>query len=119
MASNGTSLPATHNLTNAQAAPLLGRSLAGTTGVATQARLINILLPGELYAERINQVDMRAAKVLRFGGRRLDVGFDFYNIFNANPGLAFDTNFGNGSGWLRPSSVLNPRFVRFNATLDF
>ena len=69
-----------NNLTHAQAAPLLGRPLAGTTGLPTQNRSINILLPGELYAERINQVDMRAAKVLRFG-------------------------FGNGSGWLRLPQV--------------
>lgn len=118
VASNGTSLAANFNLTNTIAEPLLGRPLAGTTA-PTQSRSINILLPGQLYAERINQVDLRAAKVFRFGVRRLDVGFDFYNIFNANPGLAFDNNFGDGSAWLRPSSVLNPRFVRFNATLDF
>ena len=120
VASNGTSLSANYTLTNAVAAPLLARSLAGTTGAPTQSRTIDILLPGQLYAERINQVDMRLAKVLRLNGRRLDVGFDFYNIFNANPGLAFQNGFGvDGTGWLAPSQVLNPRFVRFNATLDF
>jgi hypothetical protein len=120
VASNGTSLSANYTLTNAVAAPLLGRPLAGTTGAPTQSRTIDILLPGQLYPERINQVDMRLAKVLRINGRRLDVGFDLYNIFNANPGLVFNNGFGtDGTGWLAPSQVLNPRFVRFNATLDF
>ena len=33
---------------------------------------------------------MRVAKVLRFGGYRINVGFDFYNLFNANTGTAFN-----------------------------
>jgi hypothetical protein len=45
------------------------------------------------------------------------VGFDLYNLFNANPGLTFNQTF--GPAWLRPTSILQPRFVRFNATVDF
>ena len=46
---------------------------------------MNLLKPGELYTlERINLVDMRFAKILRFGGRRADVGIDLYNLFNSN-----------------------------------
>ena len=118
VASNGTSLMANYNLTNTEAAPLLNRNLAGTTA-PTQNRSINLLVPGQLYAERINQVDVRVAKVLRFSGRRLDVGFDLYNLFNANAGLSFQPAYGDGSGWLAPHTYLNARFVRFNATFDF
>jgi hypothetical protein len=32
--------------------------------------------PAVLYRDRITQVDMRFAKVLKFGGRRADVGVD-------------------------------------------
>jgi hypothetical protein len=43
-----------------------------------------------------------------------------YNLFNANTGTSFNQNFGtDGSTWLRPNGILNPRYVRFNATLDF
>ena len=36
---------------------------------------MNLLKPGELYTlERTNLVDMRFAKILRFGGSRTDVG---------------------------------------------
>ena len=64
---------------------------------------------------------MRVAKVLRFGSYRADVGFDFYNLFNANTGTAFNQVFDvpNGASWLRPTTVLAPRFARFNLTVDF
>ena len=63
---------------------------------------------------------MRFAKILRLGGRRLDVGVDLYNLFNANTGTSFNQNFGtDGSTYLRPNAILNPRYVRFNATVNF
>jgi hypothetical protein len=47
-------------------------------------------------------------------------GVDLYNLFNANMGTAFNQNFGaDGSTWLRPNANLNPRHVRFNATVAF
>ena len=48
------------------------------------------------------------------------MGVDLYNLFNANTGTTFNQNFGtDGSTWLRPNAILNPRYVRFNVTLDF
>ena len=64
----------------------IGRPLA--PGLAFQT--VDLTLPGEVYPDRVNSVDMRVAKVLRFGGYRTDVGFDFYNLFNANTGTAFN-----------------------------
>ena len=57
--------------------------------------------------------------VLRFGATRTNVGLDLYNLFNANTGTAFNQGFGDGSSWLRPTTIMNPRFVRFNVTFDF
>jgi hypothetical protein len=54
------------------------------------------------------------------GRARTTVGIDLYNIFNANTGTAFSEDFGtDGSTYLRPTSILNPRFARFNVTVDF
>jgi len=47
-----------------------------------------------------------------------NVGIDLLNLFNANTGTAFEQN-GDGSQYLRPTQILNPRFVRFNVTMDF
>jgi hypothetical protein len=72
-----------------------------------------------MYGDRLNVVDVRFAKVLRFGRTRTNVGFDIYNIFNANPVITNNFNFVPGGEWLRPTSILAARFARFSATLDF
>ena len=47
----------------------MGRPLA--PGLAFQT--VDLTLPGEVYADRINSVDMRVAKVFRFHGYRTDI----------------------------------------------
>jgi hypothetical protein len=118
IASNGGSLSANYAIPNAQVIAALGRPLAGNA----QNTTVDLNLPGQLYADRINSVDMRFAKILRFGRTRTNVGIDLYNMLNANTGTAFQQTFdplNNGATWLRPTQILNPRFVRFNVTVDF
>jgi len=118
IASNGGGLSANYAISNAQVIAALGRPLAGNAANTT----VDLNLPGQLYAERINSIDMRFAKILRFGGTRTNVGIDLYNMLNANTGTAFQQTFDpltNGATWLRPTQILNPRFVRFNVTVDF
>ena len=55
---------------------------------------VNLALPGDVYPERLNTVDMRVSKILRFGRTRSNVGIDLYNMFNANTGTAFNQTFG-------------------------
>jgi hypothetical protein len=63
---------------------------------------------------------MRFTKIVRFGRTRTNIGIDLYNLFNANTGTTFNQNFGtDGSAWLRPNAILNPRYLRFNVTFDF
>jgi hypothetical protein len=112
-ASNGASLNANYNLTNAQVLAILGRPLVG--GAANIP--VNLLVPGQQYGDRVNQVDLRAAKIIRLGGTRTLVGFDLYNLLNSNPGLTYNQAY--GPNYLRPTSILMPRFIRFNATVDF
>jgi hypothetical protein len=116
VAMNGASLAANYNVSNAIVQGQIGRPLAG----GAQNFSVNLLTPGQQYQERLNAVDMRFAKTLRFSGRRADIGIDLYNLFNGNTATAYDQGFGtDGSTWLRPTAVLNPRFVRFNVTFDF
>ena len=44
---------------------------------------------------------------------------DLLNLFNANTGTMFQMNYGDGSGYLTPTMILNPRIVKFNVTFDF
>ena len=67
--------------TSAEIAPSLGRPLSGGAATAT----INLLVPGDIYSDRVNQVDLRVGKIFRFGARRASVNLDIYNVLNANP----------------------------------
>ena len=67
---NGASRSATYRMTAAQFLAATGRPLA--TGLATQD--VDLLLPGAVYGDRINVVDMRFAKVLRFGKYKSERG---------------------------------------------
>jgi len=99
----------------------LGRLPANA--LATGTTTVNLLNPGQLYAlERTNLVDMRFAKVLRFGGRRIDAGVDLYNLFNSNVTTAYQQTYEqvtNGAAWLRPTAIAAPRLARLNVTLNF
>ena len=119
VATNGTSVSANDDVTSAiLQTSNLGRAL--TPGLAFQT--VDLTLPAQVYGDRINSMDLRVAKVVRFSRYRANVGFDFYNLFNANTGTAFNQVFDpqtNGASWFRPTTVLGARFVRFNVTVDY
>jgi hypothetical protein len=123
-ATNGASLNANASVPNSVILASLGR-LPGTA-LGTGTTTVNLLRPGELYpAERVNQFDMRVAKILRFGGRRADIGIDVYNVLNSSDTTAFDQAFtytvtaANPQRFLFPTTIVAPRFARFNLTLGF
>jgi hypothetical protein len=89
-------------------------------GLGSPTITVNLIEPGTLYGERVNQIDMRLAKVLRFGRTRSTVGFDVYNLMNTDAVLTYNQTFSpTTTTWLRPNSVLQPRFVKISATVDF
>jgi hypothetical protein len=89
-------------------------------GLGSQTITVNLIEPGTLYGERVNQIDMRFAKILRFGRSRTTVGFDVYNLVNSNAVLTYNQTFSpTTTTWLRPQSVLQARFVKFSAQVDF
>ena len=77
---------------------------------------------------RRTQVDMRFAKVVRFGRTRTDVGVDLWNLFNTNYATGYQGTFAstNAAGvttlndtWRNPNAIYPPRFVRLNFTVSF
>jgi hypothetical protein len=96
--------------------------------LATGTETVNLLDSNQMYAERRHyQVDMRFAKIFRFGGTRADFGVDLYNIFNVNTPVAYDGTYdvipaeglGPGGQWLQPTTIVQPRFARLNLTVNF
>jgi hypothetical protein len=118
VATNGSSRSANYLMNASQFLTATGRPLR--TGVTTET--VNLLLPGQIYGERVNNIDMRIAKVLRVKGTRANIGLDLYNLTNANTPTAVEATYdpaSAGERWFRPTAVLQPRFVRFNVQLDF
>ena len=100
--------------------PALGRTVSG--GATTVG--VDLVAPGQVWGDRVNEIDLRFAKILKFGRTRSTVGLDVYNLLNSNAVLTYNQTFnpavlsGPGS-WLQPQSVLTPRFFKVSAQIDF
>src|SRR6187200_1757785 len=114
-ANGGGHLRANYTVSNAAIAPILGRPLSGGAANAT----VNLIEPGTKYGERVNELHLRIAKILRFSGVRTNVGVDIFNIINAAPGLSYNENFIANGPWLTPTTVMTARFAKFSAQIDF
>jgi len=116
----GPALLANYAVSSAQAALSLGRPLSGNAPNAT----VNLITPGTLYGDRINQLDLRVAKLLRFNGNKTMIGVDLYNALNAAGILTYNNTYvpptaTAPSNWLQPLTVLTARMVRFSAEFTF
>lgn len=119
-ATNGASRNANDNVPNAVVQQALGRLPNG--GLPNGTTSVNLLIPGQLYGPRVTQVDMRFAKVLKFGRTKADVGVDLYNLFNTSDQVGFIETYDfatNGATYMQPNAIVPPRFVRFNVRVNF
>jgi hypothetical protein len=104
----GAILAANYAVPNAEVAPSLGRDLSGNAPNVT----VNLLAPGTRFGDRINQLDIRMAKLLRHGRSRTTAALDLYNAMNSSAGLSYNSAFVPGAPWPRPNTILTPRFFR-------
>jgi len=96
-----------------------GNSTGLSALVATPQGQVNLLLPGTVYGERINQIDMRFGKNLNVGRVRATLAVDVLNLSNANTPTSYQQTYGDGTQYLQPLAILNPRLARFNVTVEF
>jgi len=108
----GPEIYANYVATNAVVTPSLGRPLSG--GAANLP--VTIVEPGTMYGDRLNQVDLRVGKILRFGRTKTSVNLDLYNLFNVNTVLTQNNAF---ASWQRPTSILLARFAKIGMQIDF
>jgi hypothetical protein len=111
----GAMLAANYAVPNAAVVPSLGRNLSGNAQNVT----VNLVQPGTLYGDRINQLDIRLAKQLRVGRSRTLLAMDLYNALNSSAVLTYNNTFVPNGPWLQPLTILTPRFVRFTAEVTF
>jgi hypothetical protein len=82
---------------------------------------LNLVDPGTMFGERLNQLDFRIAKVFPRGRSRTAVNFDLYNAFNASTVLAENPTY-SGTGlnqWRVPTTIVTARFAKFSVQVDF
>jgi len=89
---------------------------------------VALMLDNELYGERVTYWDMKFAKNIRFANRRLQLGVDLYNIFNSDAVTGYNGTYTidnpatptvEANTWLQPTSLISPRYMRFQLQFDF
>ncbi|HEY1304759.1 MAG TPA: TonB-dependent receptor [Vicinamibacterales bacterium] len=108
-------LQANWTIPTATVAQWLGRPLSGSAANVT----VNLLAPDQMRGPRVNQLDLRVGKVLRFGQQRATVSVDMFNALNADTVLTYNQNFTPGGAWLVPTSVLTARTAKITVQFDF
>jgi hypothetical protein len=111
----GQLLAANYAMPAAEVARYLGRAPSGNVTNVT----INLVEPGSMYGDRINQLDFRFAKNFKFGSTRSMFSVDLYNSLNANPVISYNNTFNPGGTWLQPNSILTGRLIRISADFNF
>jgi hypothetical protein len=116
--SSGPQITATWNAPNAVIAQPLGRNLAA--GV-TATKAVQLIEPGTLYAEYLNQFDARVSRRFTLGRFRLRADANLYNIFNNDFVNSVNTTFSTTAAnqFLRPTNVLQGRLFKVGGQIEF
>ena len=96
----------------------LGRPFsAGANGQKT----VNVFESDTVLGDRLNQFDLRFSRIFRIAANSLDANIDLYNAFNSDAALAYTGAYSgvNGGSWLRPTSIIQGRIVKFGLRWDF
>ena len=99
----------------------LQRVLTVTTalvpGLTQVTQAVDLVERGSVRLERMNLLDLRFEKVFRLGRTQLSPVADIYNVLNSNVSTSEVTAVGSSLG--RPSAILDGRFMRLGAKLNF
>jgi hypothetical protein len=110
----GTPLQTQWVVSSAEAARSLGRPLSGGAPDVT----VNLIEPGVLWGDRVSAINLRPAKILRFGRTRTNVGVDVYNLFNSSAAVNCNQAYNPVGNWLTPTTVVAGWFARISASFD-
>jgi hypothetical protein len=95
----------------------LGR-LPGNQTNPNATTTVGLIAPQTEFYDRLNQLDLRLGKILRYGRTRANVSLDVYNLFNKGTITGFPLG-QPYTTWLTPTSVISPRLMKVSLTFDF
>lgn len=116
---------------SAAVVPTLGRNLSACTlptGACTSTTSVNVVQPGTLFDQRLNQIDLRGTRRIKIGRSRLQGVVELYNVLNTRAPQGDVTTWGTitapgaatpGTTYLRPSLFLGGRLLKFGAQVDW
>jgi len=98
----------------------LGRAF----GSGQAVELLQLVQPGKSYGDRLNAVDLRFGKILKYGSTKTQVTLDVYNLFNSNTTEVYQRTYTPPttlprSTYLDPLSIMSARFFKITAQFDF
>lgn len=118
-AAGGSAVLATWAAPNAIVQQSLGRPLAA----GAQTKVISLIEPGSNYGNNdLKQLDLKLSKRFRVQAYSFRVDLDAYNVFNSDWPFVVSNVFSTSttaSTWLRPANVLQSRFFKIGALIEF
>jgi hypothetical protein len=115
------SLGGTAFLLNGETSVGFARGFSG----AAPVQFFDIVKPGTVgYPDRLNGLDLRFGKILRYGRTKALVAVDMFNITNSNAADVIQQTYGPTiltpqSTYLNPLSITQARFFKISAQFDF
>ena len=91
---------------------------------AAPVQFFNIVKPGTVYGDRLNGVDLRLGKIVKYGRTKTLVAVDIFNLTNSNAVDVYQQPYGPTiltpqSTYLNPLSITQARFFKISAQFDF
>jgi hypothetical protein len=80
---------------------------------------VNLLAPDQMKSPRVNILDFRVGKLLRFGDQRANIALDLYNMLNLDTAINQNFNYVPNGAWLVPTEVLTARTAKITVQYDF
>lgn len=115
----GIPITASYVATNAEVLSSLGRNLGACRGAAVcnATVTVDLIPPNTVFEPRLQQLDLRLTRMLRFGRFRTQGSVDVYNAFNSSSILNMTTRY--GPRWLDAIQVMGARLLKFSVRVDF
>jgi hypothetical protein len=110
----GKQIVASYNVPSSTIQTSLGRPLAAGPNATANVQLIQ---PGTVYGDRLDQLDVRLARTFAWGSRRVQPQFNVFNLLNSGAILGFNNTY--GPNWQNPTARLAGRMFKFGLQVDW
>jgi hypothetical protein len=121
--STGPNVTATWNAPNSVVSQALGRNLAAcpASGACNATKSLQLIAPGTVWGDYLNQLDLRLSKLFRAGRYRFRGDLNVYNLFNNDYASTVNTTFSTAANnqFLRPTAVVQGRLFKIGGQIDF